>query len=108
MDGLSVLCQDPSGWLSDAPVYKTSDWSDFATLLSDALSDSAALDAKQAEVVSQEVPSEGLSDGAPPSPLPRPVITGFLLPRMRASIGAVPATRRSDEATSVLPVSWRL
>jgi hypothetical protein len=58
MDGLSVLCQDPSGWLSDAPVYKTSDWSDFATLLSDALSDSTALDAKQAEVVSQKGPSK--------------------------------------------------
>jgi hypothetical protein len=50
------LCygQDPSGWLSDAPVYTTSDWSDFATLLSDALSDTDALDAKQAELVSQE------------------------------------------------------
>jgi hypothetical protein len=35
-------------------VYKTSDWSDFATLLSDALSDSAALDAKQTELVGQK------------------------------------------------------
>jgi hypothetical protein len=54
------LCdgQHPSGWLSDAPVYKTSDWSDFATLLSDALSDSTALDAKQTELVSSKGPTE--------------------------------------------------